>query len=172
MDLIKEAKQSVTSRPVEKILSPFEDFTKQNASGGIVLLVCTALALLVANSPYGDQYSAFWETPILIGFGQHLLEKSLLHWINDGLMSVFFFVIGLEIKREVLVEELSEPRQAILPIVAAVGGMVATACLFFFFNSGTPHSSGWGIPMATDIAFAIGLLGLLGPKVPFQQKFS
>ncbi len=170
MDLVKEAKQSIKSRPVEKLLSPLEEFTKQNASGGIVLLVCTAIALVFANSAYSDHYSAFWELPFTIGIGTHLLEKPLLLWINDGLMAIFFFVIGLEIKREILVGELSEPRQAILPIAAAVGGMVVPALGFLLLNFQTPYSSGWGIPMATDIAFAIGLLGLLGSKVPFSAK--
>lgn len=170
MDLIKEAKQTVKSRPAEKLLSPLEDFTKQNASGGIVLLVCTAIALFLANSVYGDLYSAFWNLPFTIGIGPYLLEKPLLLWINDGLMAIFFFVIGLEIKREILVGELSEPRQAILPIAAAFGGMVVPALVFLLLNFQTPYSSGWGIPMATDIAFAIGLLGLLGPKVPFSAK--
>ncbi len=170
MDLVKEAKQSVKSRPVEKLLSPLEEFTKQNASGGIVLLVCTAIALVLANSNYGDHYSAFWELPFTIGIGTYLLEKPLLLWINDGLMAIFFFVIGLEIKREILVGELSEPRQAILPIAAAFGGMVLPAVVYLLLNFQTPYSSGWGIPMATDIAFAIGLLGLLGSKVPFSAK--
>ncbi|HBP90518.1 MAG TPA: Na+/H+ antiporter NhaA [Nitrospirales bacterium] len=170
MDLVKEAKQTVKNRPVEKLLSPLEDFTKQNASGGIVLLVCTAIALLLANSVYGDLYSAFWNLPFTIGIGPYLLEKPILLWINDGLMAIFFFVIGLEIKREILVGELSEPRQAILPIAAAIGGMIVPALAFLMLNFQTPHNSGWGIPMATDIAFAIGLLGLLGSKVPFSAK--
>ena len=170
MDLVKEAKQSVKSRPVEKLLSPLEEFTKQNASGGIVLLVCTAIALVLANSSYGDHFSAFWELPFTIGFGTYLLEKPLLLWINDGLMAIFFFVIGLEIKREILVGELSEPRQALLPIAAAFGGMVLPAMVYLLLNFQTSYSSGWGIPMATDIAFAIGLLGLLGSKIPFSAK--
>lgn len=170
MDLVNEAKQTVKTRPMERVLSPLEDFTKLNASGGIVLLVCTALALVLANSPYGDLYSNFWELPFTIGIGTHLLEKPLLLWINDGLMAIFFFVIGLEIKREILVGELSEPRQAILPVAAALGGMVIPALIFLLFNFQTPYSSGWGIPMATDIAFAIGLLGLLGSRVPFSAK--
>ncbi|GJL61255.1 MAG: Na(+)/H(+) antiporter NhaA [Nitrospirales bacterium] len=170
MDLVKEAKQTVKTRPVERVLSPLEDFTEQNSSGGIVLLVCTAIALFLANSDYGDLYSSFWELPFTIGIGTYLLEKPLLLWINDGLMAIFFFVIGLEIKRELLVGELSEPRQAILPIAAAFGGMVLPAVAYLLLNFHTPYTSGWGIPMATDIAFAIGLLGLLGSKVPFSAK--
>ncbi|MDT3778746.1 Na+/H+ antiporter NhaA [Nitrospira sp. MA-1] len=170
MDLVKEAKQTVITRPMERVISPFEDFTKLNASGGIVLLVCTAIGLLWANSAFGDLYSNFWELPFTIGIGTHLLEKPLILWINDGLMAIFFFVIGLEIKREILVGELTEPRQAILPIAAALGGMVIPAFIFLLFNFQSPYSSGWGIPMATDIAFAIGLLGLLGSRIPFSAK--
>lgn len=170
MDLVKEAKQSVKSRPIEKILSPLEDFSKQNASGGIVLLVCTVLALVIANSPYGQLYSELWNLPLSIGIGPNILEKPLLLWINDGLMAIFFFVIGLEIKREILVGELSEPRQALFPIVAAFGGMIVPALLFLFVTMDTSYLSGWGVPMATDIAFAIGLLGLLGTKIPFSAK--
>ncbi|GJL65213.1 MAG: Na(+)/H(+) antiporter NhaA [Nitrospirales bacterium] len=170
MDLIKEAKQSIQSRPIEKIISPLEDFTKQNASGGIVLLGFTALALLIANSSYREIYSEFWHLPITIGIGPHILEKPLLLWINDGLMAIFFFVIGLEIKREILIGELSEPRQALFPIVAAIGGMVVPASFFLLINIDSSHISGWGIPMATDIAFAIGLLGLLGSRISFSAK--
>lgn len=150
--------------------SPLEDFTKQNASGGIVLLVCTAIALFLANSGFGDLYSAFWDPPFTIGIGTYRLEKPLILWINDGLMAIFFFVIGLEIKREILVGELSDPRQVILPVAAAFGGMVIPALIFLLFNFQTSYRSWWGIPMATDIAFAIGLLGLLGPRVPFSAK--
>ena len=170
MDLVKQAKQTVKSRPIEKISSPLENFTKQNASGGIVLLICTTVALALANSPYRALFSQVWELPFTIGIGTALLEKPLLLWINDGLMAIFFFVIGLEIKREILVGELSSPRQALLPIMAAIGGMVIPAAAFLFVNFDTPHRSGWGIPMATDIAFAIGLLGLLGNRVPFSAK--
>ncbi len=170
MDLVKKAKQSVKSRPIEKILSPLENFSKQNASGGIVLLACTVLALVLANSPYGQLYSELWNLPLSIGIGPNVMEKPLLLWINDGLMAIFFFVIGLEIKREILVGELSEPRQALLPIVAAFGGMIVPALLFFFVTMDTSYLSGWGVPMATDIAFAIGLLGLLGTKIPFTAK--
>ncbi|MGD9849679.1 MAG: Na+/H+ antiporter NhaA [Nitrospirales bacterium] len=170
MDLIKQAKQSVKSRPIEKIISPLETFTKQNASGGIVLLICTTVALGLANSPYRTFFADLWQLPFTIGIGTYLLEKPLLLWINDGLMAIFFFVIGLEIKREILVGELSSPRQALLPIAAAIGGMVIPASLFLLVTFDTPHRSGWGIPMATDIAFAIGILGLLGNRVPFSAK--
>ena len=118
MDLVKQAKQSVKSRPIEKIISPLENFTRQNASGGIVLLICTLLALSLANSPYRTAFADIWELPFTIGIGTAILEKPLLLWINDGLMAIFFFVIGLEIKREILVGDLSSPRQAILPIMA------------------------------------------------------
>lgn len=146
MDLVNEAKQTVKTRPMERVFSPLEDFTKQNASGGIVLLVCTAIALFLSNSGFGDLYSTFWDLPFTIGIGTYLLEKPLILWINDGLMAIFFFVIGLEIKREILVGELSEPRQAILPVAAAFGGMVIPASIFLLFNFQTPTVPGGEFP--------------------------
>lgn len=159
-----------TATPIERILSPFDEFVHRQASGGLVLLICAATALLWANSPWGNLYSEVWQTPLSIRIGPWVLEKPLLLWINDGLMAIFFFVIGLEIKREVLVGELASVREAALPIAAALGGMLIPAAIFLALNAGRPSASGWGIPMATDIAFALGVLTLLGARAPSSLK--
>lgn len=156
--------------PIEIILQPFRDFIKIQSSGGIVLILSTILALIWANSSWGGLYEAFKNMPLTIGAGSFVLCKPAILWINDGLMAVFFFVVGLEIKREVLVGELNSIRQSILPIAAAIGGMVVPALLYMFFNHGTPSEAGWGIPMATDIAFSLGILSLLGNRVPLALK--
>jgi NhaA family Na+:H+ antiporter len=156
--------------PIERILRPFEEFTKVQSSGGILLLLCAGAAMLWANSPWGESYFALWQTPVAVGFADFVLSKPLVLWINDGLMSVFFFVVGLEIKREVLVGELASPKHAALPVAAAVGGMVVPAAIYAAINVGTDGASGWGIPMATDIAFALGVLALLGTRAPVGLK--
>lgn len=156
--------------PIEQIIKPFQYFLEKEASGGILLLVFTAVALAWANSPLAGSYTHLWHTKFSVGFSGLNLNYTLHHWINDGLMAVFFFVVGLEIKREFLVGELSSFKQASLPIMAALGGMIFPALFYVFFNSGTDGISGWGIPMATDIAFAIGILALLGPRVPLALK--
>ena len=159
-----------TTPIVIRALRPFQRFAHTESSGGIVLLACAAVALLWANSPWRDSYFHLWETSIGLRIGGRALELSLHHWINDGLMAVFFFVVGLEIKREMIVGELSSPRQAALPIAGALGGMIVPALTYAAFNVGGPGSAGWGIPMATDIAFALGVLALLGPRVPVVLK--
>lgn len=156
--------------PIERILSPFNRFFKTSAAGGLLLLACTALAMAWANSPYAGSYFRLRELHISIGAGGSELDLSLLHWINDGLMAVFFFVVGLEIKREILAGELSSARKALLPIAAAVGGMVAPAGVYLLFTAGTGLERGWGIPMATDIAFTLGVLSLLGRRIPASLK--
>jgi NhaA family Na+:H+ antiporter len=148
----------------------FQQFTRLQASGGILLMVAAALALIWANSSWGDSYFELWETYLKIELGDLVLKESLLHWINDGLMVIFFFVVGLEIKREILVGELATPRRAALPLVAAVGGMLLPALIYLAFNLGRRGEAGWGIPMATDIAFVLGLLTLLGSRVPVSLK--
>ncbi|HJR67621.1 MAG TPA: Na+/H+ antiporter NhaA [Gemmatimonadaceae bacterium] len=153
-----------------RVLRPFQQFTHTEAAGGIVLLACAAVALVWANSPWAASYFHLWEATIGIRVGERALDLSLHHWINDGLMAVFFFVVGLEIKREMLVGELSTPRQAALPIAGALGGMIVPAVIYATFNVGGPGAPGWGIPMATDIAFALGVLALLGPRVPVVLK--
>ncbi len=156
--------------PVERIVRPFQDFAHKQSSGGILLIAATAVALVWANSPWSDSYAALWHTKLTVGVGDLSLSKDLTHWINDGLMAVFFLVVGLEIKREVLVGELSSVRNAALPIVAALGGAVVPALIYAAINAGTEGSAGWGIPMATDIAFALGVLALLGDKAPVALK--
>ena len=162
---------SVKPEPrVEKIVRPFQDFASKSSSGGILLIIATAVALVWANSPLGESYEALWGTKLTFGLGELSLSKDLTHWINDGLMAVFFLVVGLEIKREVLVGELSSVRNAALPIAAAVGGAVVPALIYVAFNASTEGAAGWGIPMATDIAFALGVLALLGERVPVALK--
>jgi Na+:H+ antiporter, NhaA family len=156
--------------PVERIVRPFQDFAHKQSSGGIVLIVATAAALAWANSPWGESYAALWHTKLTVGVGDFSISKDLTHWINDGLMAVFFLVVGLEIKREILVGELSSVRNAALPVAAALGGAVVPALIYVAINAGTEGSAGWGIPMATDIAFALGVLALLGQRAPTALK--
>ena len=156
--------------PVERIVRPFQDFADKQSSGGILLIIATAGALVWANSPWSETYAALWHTKLTVGVGDFSISKDLTHWINDGLMAIFFFVVGLEIKREVLVGELSSVRNAALPVAAAVGGAVVPALIYVAINAGTDGVAGWGIPMATDIAFALGVLALLGDRVPLALK--
>ncbi len=155
---------------IERVLRPFAAFAHTASSGGIVLLVCTAIALGWANSPWAASYHHLWELEIALDFGPFSMRSTLHHLINDGLMAVFFFLVGLEIKREVLVGELASLRQAALPAAAALGGMVVPAGIYAVLNYGGAGSAGWGIPMATDIAFALGVLALLGNRVPTGLK--
>jgi NhaA family Na+:H+ antiporter len=148
----------------------FQQFTRLQASGGILLLAAAALALLWANSIWGEDYFGLLDTYLKIELGTLSLKESLLHWVNDGLMVIFFFLVGLEIKREILVGELASPRRAALPLVAAIGGMVLPALVYTGFNLGGPARAGWGIPMATDIAFVLGILTLFGSRVPVSLK--
>lgn len=156
--------------PIERMLSPIQEFLKLETSGGILLMLFTVIALVWANSPYSEAYQHLWQTPFTIGLGDFVLNKALILWINDGLMAIFFFVVGLEIKREVLLGELSSVRKAALPIAAAIGGMVVPALFYILLNAGTEGAVGWGIPMATDIAFALGVVALLGSRVPLTLK--
>jgi NhaA family Na+:H+ antiporter len=153
-----------------RLVRPFEAFFRLEAASGIVLLVAAAAAIIWANSPWGSSYFHLWELRVRLGLGDLALAKTLHHWINDGLMAVFFFVVGLEIKREVMVGELAVPRRAALAVAAAVGGMVVPALLYALLNRGGAGAAGWGIPMATDIAFALGVLALLGSRVPLGLK--
>ena len=145
-------------------------FLHLEATGGIVLLVCAVVALVWANSPWAAGYFALWETKISLGIGDGGLSKTFGHWINDGLMVLFFFLVGLEIKREFLAGALASFRKALLPVAAAIGGMLVPALTFVAFNAGTEAIRGWGIPMATDIAFAVGVLALVGSRVPDGLK--
>lgn len=152
------------------MIRPFQAFARHKLSGAGLLLLATAAALGWANSPWSESYHHLLETEISLEVGGWSLSKHLLHWINDGLMGVFFFVVGLEIKREVLAGELSTPRKAVLPIAGALGGMAVPAALYLALNAGGPGTHGWGIPVATDIAFALGVLALLGDRVPVGLK--
>ena len=153
-------------KAVRTLVRPLEAFLHIQASSGILLLIASVLALVWANSPWRDTYEHIWHTSLSIGVGEWRFDKPLHFWINDGLMVVFFFVVGLEIRREIHSGELSEVRRAILPAAAAVGGMLVPAAIFFALNHAHPARSGWGVPMATDIAFAVGVLSLLGKRVP------
>ncbi|MEH6649620.1 MAG: Na+/H+ antiporter NhaA [Motiliproteus sp.] len=150
----------------DRVLTPLDEFIKRQTTSGMLLMLCAVIALVVANSPWSDSYQHLIHTPLSIGAGGWILEKSLQHWINDGLMALFFFVVGLELKREILVGELAELRHAVLPIAAAIGGMLVPALMYVAFSSNGEALRGWGIPMATDIAFAIGVLVLLGNRIP------
>jgi NhaA family Na+:H+ antiporter len=156
--------------PFQRVISPFARFARTESAGGIVLIAATLVAIAWANSPWGGAYEHLWETPVTIGAGAWALTYPLHYWINDGLMAVFFFLVGLEIKREFLVGELASLKRASLPIAAALGGMVVPAILYALLNAGGPGAAGWGIPMATDIAFALGVLALLGPRIPLSLK--
>lgn len=151
-------------------IDPIQSFFKIEASGGIVLLFFTVIALVWANSPWGQVYHDLWENNLSIGIGKFDITKSILHWVNDGLMAIFFFVVGLEIKRELLAGELASLKKASLPIAAAIGGMLIPALLYIVLNTNPTTEIGWGIPMATDIAFSLGILSLLGKRVPLALK--
>jgi len=150
----------------ELLLRPFQSFASIESSSGILMLVMAIIALILMNSPLDKIYHGMWETGISVGVQGRPFERSLHFWINEGLMTLFFFVVGLEIKREVLVGELASFKRAALPVAGAIGGMVAPALIYVAFNYGKPSAHGWGIPMATDIAFVAGTLALLGSRVP------
>ena len=159
------------AKPIDKIIQPFQKFIQQEKSGGIVLGISVIIALIFANSAWSSYY--FEVLDYKFGFifnSQTYFNYSILHWINDGLMAIFFFVVGLELKREIVGGELSQPRKALLPIGAAIGGMLVPALIYILFNPTGETGHGWGIPMATDIAFALGVLYLLGNKVPLSLK--
>jgi NhaA family Na+:H+ antiporter len=163
---------NVQPSPIDLAIAPFANFIRKESAGGIVLLVSTLVALVLANSPVGHIVHEFWTgTRLTLNFGSWVFPTAehpahLEWWVNDALMAAFFFVVGLELKREFLTGELREPRKAALPLVAAVGGMLVPAAIYFAFNAGSDAMNGWAIPMATDIAFALGVLALLGPRVP------
>lgn len=155
---------------VAPLLRPVHAFMAAESAGGIVLIASAIAALAWANSPWAKGYHDFWHAKVSVGFGAAAFAMSLEHWVNDGLMVVFFLLVGLEIKRELLLGELASVRRATLPIAAAVGGMVVPALVFLCLNAGRPGAAGWGIPMATDIAFAVGVLALVGRSVPVAVK--
>ena len=156
---------------IDRVNAALKDFLEQESAGGIVLIAAAALALVIANSPLEDAYFGTLSTKLNVSFGDFAINKSLLLWINDGLMAIFFFLIGLEVKREILTGQLSSLNKASLPLVSAVGGMAIPAFIYVGINIHSPESiSGWAIPAATDIAFALGILSLLGPRVPVAIK--
>lgn len=159
-----------TRGPIKRLISPLEGLISDAAWGGVLLMICTAIALYLANSPWAHDYHELLTTPIDVGLGNSHLKLDIHHFINDALMAIFFFVVGLEIKREVLVGELAHIREAILPALAAIGGMIVPAGLFLVLNYDQTGEHGWGIPMATDIAFSLGILSLLGTRVPLSAK--
>src|ERR1700742_604794 len=152
--------------PIDVLTSPFLRFAKMEAAGGILLLIATAAALVWANSRWEHSYHDIWYTQATFTLGQVSLSESRHEWVNDGLMSIFFFLVGLEIKRELLIGELSTFKQAAFPFMAAIGGSAVPAIIYSVINRGGAGANGWGIPMATDIAFALGVLALLGKPIP------
>ena len=156
---------------VQAIAPLLRDFLQKESAGGIVLIFAALLALAVANSPLLGGYQDLLDTGVVVGIGSFVIDKPLLLWVNDGLMAVFFFLVGLEVKREIFEGQLSSWDKASLPLVAAIGGMAIPALIFLSLNAGSPETiNGWAIPAATDIAFALGILSLLGPRVPVALK--
>ncbi|HTI09710.1 MAG TPA: Na+/H+ antiporter NhaA [Puia sp.] len=156
--------------PVSGITKIFKEFVESERTGGLILVGCTLVSILVTNSGAGAGYLHFWHARLDLSFGAVPLDYSVEHWVNDGLMAVFFLLVGLEIEREIYIGELADFKKALLPMLAAAGGMLVPAGIHFLFNHGTPEQAGLGIPMATDIAFALGVLSLLGNKVPVSVK--
>lgn len=167
--MLRKAARRLRHAPA-RVYSDFQRFLDLEVSGGVVLLIAAAVALVAANSPWAEEYARFWGIRIGITVGSWEFFEPLKAWIDDGLMALFFFVVGLELKREVLAGELSSVRKASLPIIAAIGGMALPALVYLAVNPGGAGASGWGIPMATDIAFALGALALLGSSVPLGLK--
>ena len=156
--------------PPLRLPAPLREYLREEAAGGVVLMAAAALALGWANSPWQAAYIALWQTPLAVQLGRFAIEADLRQWVSDGLMTLFFLVVGLEIKRELVAGELRTWRGAALPVVAAAGGMAVPALIYAAVNAGAPGAPGWGIPMATDVAFALGVLALLGPRVPAALK--
>jgi NhaA family Na+:H+ antiporter len=156
--------------PIDKFTEPVNKFIHQEHTSGIVLFISVLAAIAWVNSPLAHSYHQLWDIKFSLGFGSYVLDHPLHLWINDGLMALFFFVIGLELKREFMAGELSTIKKASLPMVAALGGMLVPALIYFFINKGTESEHGWGIPMATDIAFALALLSLAGKHIPSSVK--
>lgn len=161
---------SATSGAGYRLIRPLRDFLATEAAGGAVLLGAAVVALVWANSPWKISYHDLWTTQLSVGIDNHVLAMDLRHWVNEGLMAIFFFVVGLEIKRELVEGELRQPRQAALPVIAAVGGMVVPALIYLAVNAGGIGGHGWAIPMSTDIAIAVGVLSLLGSRVTSGLK--
>ncbi len=168
--LLSSDSDIVQLRSIDKLMRPLQTFARHKLAGAGLLMLATVVAIGWANSPWKHSYHQLLEIQVRVGIGDLQLDKTLHHWINDGLMGAFFFLVGLEIKRELLTGELSSFRKATLPAVAALGGMIAPALVYVWLNPTGPAANGWGIPMATDIAFALGVLALLGDRVPIGLK--
>lgn len=163
--------ETLTPRaPTRRLGEQFREFMHMEMAGGVFLVVAAVLALVIRNSVLGDSVDHFWHAHAVIQIGPVSIDESLTHWVNDGLMAIFFFVAGLEIKRELVVGELRDPRRAALPAVAALGGMIVPAAIYTLINLGGEGAGGWGIPLATDIAFAIGILAMVGRGLPSGLK--
>lgn len=154
------------AEPIDPVASSFKRFIHTEVAGGVVLLAAALVALTLANLPLGSAFEMFWSTPVGLRIGEHVWEYPLRHWLNDGLVTLFFFVVGLEIKREIVTGELSAPGALMLPLAAAVGGMVVPAAVYLAIASGPQAGAGWGVVMATDIAFVVGCLALVGRRIP------
>ncbi len=162
-----ESRETILPKePIDRVLEPVVRFLHVESAGGIVLLLATAVAIIWANSPFSESYFALWKTKVGLSIGSFQFVHSLKHWVSDGLMVIFFFVVGLEVKRELVIGELREFKRALLPVAAALGGMVVPAGIYLILQKGQPGEHGWGIPMATDIAFVVGVLAVLGSRVP------
>jgi NhaA family Na+:H+ antiporter len=157
-------------RPIERLQRPFDAFMRVESAGGVVLLICTAFALVAANSPFAAAYQEFWDQELRIAIGELELVYPLWYWINDALMAIFFFVIGLEIKRELTIGELSDRKKIALPVAAALGGVMVPISIYLSLQYGRVGERGWAVPMATDIAFVVGCMSLLGKRVPHGLK--
>ena len=160
----------MASNRIDKVLRPVERYLHNESTGGILLLASALIAMVWANSPWSESYLHLWENPVSVTVGEYTIGNTLHHWINDGLMAMFFFVVGLELKREIMAGELSDFKKAMLPMASAIGGMIVPAVIYILFNPSGTENNGWGIPMATDIAFAMGIMSLLGKRVPLTLK--
>ena len=165
-----DSNRPAAATPLARVLGPFETFLKLETASGLLLMAFAVVAVVWANSAWSGFYETLFTTKFTVGYGEAMLSKPLVLWINDGLMAVFFLVVGLEIKRELMTGELNSARKAALPAAAALGGMLVPALLYLMFNKGLPSSGGWGVPMATDIAFSLGVLAMLGKRVPLALK--
>ena len=168
-DLASQSKRE-NEPPIERLLVPVQRFMELEAGGGIVLLIAAIGALALANSPLGEAFRDIWQTHFVVGVQDFRYDKTFHQWINDALMAIFFFVVGLEIKRSLVLGELASVRRAALPIFAAIGGMVVPAAIYILLNHDGESMRGWGIPMATDIAFSLGVLALVGSRAPLSLK--
>jgi NhaA family Na+:H+ antiporter len=167
---VSAARDDRPPAPIHRITRPIQEFLHVEASSGFLLACCAGFALLAANSPWSEAWTGLWETRLTLGLGSFVLDYPLWYWINDALMAVFFFLVGLEIKRELVLGELREPAARALPVAAALGGALVPALIYLIFHHSGPAARGWGVPMATDIAFVVGILALFGSRVPPALK--